>query len=245
MTDDFDFDFDVDRGRSASRTEDRESEAPQKDDGAAEEHASGNGAPADAPRSNGRSNGRRRNGAGENGSAGDGSAVDAPPPVADDDDWLSLGDEEFSPGSISPLREREDGPVGGTPGEGRQFAKEARRRAARRPSPILDLDEARERLGGDADEDGDFESLLERQPQKSGVARRGSAVRNAFRGGVESLRRVGGERIAEGRDRVQAFRERVPARVPQPRPAEDGAGKPPPPSLPRRISSRRPQKPQE
>ena len=69
----------------------------------------------------------------------------------------------------------------------------------------------------------DFESVLERQPQKSGVARRGSAIRNAAAGGVESLRRVGGERIAEGRDRVQALRERVPSSIPQPRPGRPAA----------------------
>jgi penicillin-binding protein 1A len=247
MTDDFDFDFDVDRGRSASRTEDRDQDQePVAGNGAGEQRAPENGAPP-APRRNGRRNGRRRNGSRENGSGGNGSGADVAPPI-DEDDWLSLGDDEYSPGSISPLRERDDGPAGPpTPGEGRQFAKEARRRAARRPSPILDLDEERERLEREeaADADVDFESLLERQPQKSGVARRGSAVRNAFRGGVESLRRVGGERIAEGRDRVQALRERVPARVPQPRPAGAGGdGKPPPPRLPRRISARRPRKPQ-
>ena len=86
--------------------------------------------------------------------------------------------------------------------------------------------------------------MLEHQPQKSGVARRGSAIRHAFQGGIQSLRRVGGERIAESRDRVQALREQVPARIPQPGTADGGgAGKPPPPRLPRRISSRRPRKP--
>ncbi len=252
MTDDFDFDFDVDRGRSASRTEGRE--------------------PEEAPETrNGRGNGSRANGGG-NGSRGYASrakellnrrselvyrdeeedVADAPPPAAptpfpsrpDEGDWLSLGDDDFEPGSRSPLRERDDGPAGApTPGEARNFAKEARRRASRRPSPILDLDAEREQLeSDDADPDIDFESMLEQQPQKSGVARRGSALRGAFRGGMESLRRVGGERIAEGRDRVQALRERVPS-VPQPRPAGAGDGKPPPPRLPRRISSRRPRKP--
>jgi penicillin-binding protein 1A len=161
-----------------------------------------------------------------------------------EDDWLSIGDDAFEPGSLSPLRERDDGPAGPpTPGEARNFAKEARRRASRRPSPILDFDEERARLEAEEeDEDVDFESVLERQPQKGRVARRGSAIRNAFEGGLQSLRRVGGERIAESRDRVQALRERVPARIPQPRPA-GGSGKPPPPRLPRRISARRPRKP--
>ncbi|HEY6637690.1 MAG TPA: transglycosylase domain-containing protein [Solirubrobacterales bacterium] len=162
-----------------------------------------------------------------------------------DDDWLSIGDDAFEPGSLSPLRERDDGPAGPpTPGEARNFAKEARRRASRRPSPILDFDEERARLEEaepGEDEDVDFESVLESQPQKGRVARRGSAIRNAFEGGLQSLRRVGRERVADGRDRVQALRERVPSRIPQPRPA--GAGKPPPPRLPRRISARRPRKP--
>jgi penicillin-binding protein 1A len=170
----------------------------------------------------------------------------AEPPAERDDDWLSIGDDDLGE-DITSLREHDDGPAGPpTPGEARNFAKEARRRASRRPSPILDLDRERQRLeredGADEDGDVDFESMLERQPQKSGVARRGSAVRNALKGGVESLRRVGGERIAESRGRIETLRERMPARVPTPRPAGDD-GKPPPPRLPRRISSRRPRKP--
>jgi penicillin-binding protein 1A len=235
MTDDFDFDFDLDRGRSASRTKVREPEkAPERPTN----NRGRNGA-----RTNGRSN-EDSNGH-TSGSGGNGSGSEVTPPLPADD-WLSLGDDEFSPGSLSPLRGRHDSPAGPRiPGEGRQFAKEARRRASRRPSPILDLDEERERLEREQAEeaDVDFESVLEHQPQKGRVARRGSAIRNAFEGGVQSLRRVGGERIAESRDRVQALRERVPSRIPQPRPA-DGAGKPPPPPrLPRRISSRRPRKP--
>ncbi len=262
MTDDFDFDFDVDRGRSASRTEGREpEEAPETRNGR-----------GDRSRANGGANGSPGNGAG-NGSRGYASRAkellnrrselvyqdeeedvpeEAPPPPAPapfpsrpgEGDWLSLGDDDFEPGSRSPLREADDGPAGApTPGEARNFAKEARRRASRRPSPILDLDAERAQLeSDDAEPEIDFESMLEQQPQKSGVARRGSALRGAFRGGMESLRRVGGERIAEGRDRVQALRERVPS-VPQPRPAGAGDGKPPPPRLPRRISSRRPRKP--
>ena len=218
MTDDFDFDFDVDRGRSASRTEDREP---------TEKEAPGNGIGRELPeleypeRDDGRANGSRGNGSRSNGRAnGNGKgrrrfAPTAPvPPAPDEDDWLSLGDDDFEPGSLSPLRERNDGPAGPpTPGEARNFAKEARRRASRRPSSILDLDEERARLEREEAEEAevDFESVLEHQPQKSGVARRGSAIRHAFQGGIQSLRRVGGERIAESRDRVQAFRERVPS----------------------------------
>jgi penicillin-binding protein 1A len=167
------------------------------------------------------------------------------PGEAADDDWLSFGGDTFEPGSLSPLRERDDGPAGPpTPGEARNFAREARRRASRRPRDILDFDEERarlERADEAANEDDDFESVLATQPQKGRVARRGSAIRNAFENGLQGLRRVGKERIEESRDRVSALRERVPTRIPQPRPAGDG--KPPPPRLPRRISSRRPRKP--
>jgi penicillin-binding protein 1A len=248
MTDDFDFDFDLDRGRSASRTEDREPDQSVERNGSADA-SRGNGAGGNGSRRNGgrRSATRTRPKLVRGDAPNRDSAATAPPGEPAEDDWLSHGDDEFTPGYLSPLRQRDDGPAGPpTPGEGRQFAKEARRRAARRPSPILDLDVERKRLEreGVEDEDVDFEDLLERQPQKSRVARSGSALRSAVRGGIESLRRVGGERIAESRDRVQALRERVPARIPQPRPA-DGAGKPPPPPrLPRRISSRRPRKPQ-
>ena len=168
------------------------------------------------------------------------------PGEAADDDWLSFGGDAFEPGSLSPLRERDDGPAGPpTPGEARNFAKEARRRASRRPSPILDLDEERARLeqaDREEDEDVDFESVLATQPQKSRVARSSAAVRSAFEDGLRGLRRVGSERIAESRDRVHALRERVPARVPKPH-TDGGAGKPPPPRLPRRINARRPRKP--
>ena len=77
----------------------------------------------------------------------------------------------------------------------------------------------RERLEAEQPEEAaaDFESVLERQPQKGRVARRGSAIRNAFEHSVESLRRVGGERIAESRDRVHALRERMPSSIPKPR----------------------------
>src|SRR3954447_6584833 len=254
MTDDFDFDFDVNRGRSASRTEDREQdqqapgngngrELPELDHSGADE---GNGSNGD----NEKPRRRRRNGNGND--RGNGSRRFVPPPPEakpgepGEGDWLSFGDDDFSPGVRSPLGDRDDGPAGPpTPGEARNFAKEARRRASRRPSPILDLDVERERLESEDSEDVDFESVLEKQPQKSGVARRGSAIRNAVAGSVQSLRKVGGERIADSRDRVQALRERVPSSLPQARTASAGGdGKPPPPRLPRRISSRRPRKPQ-
>src|SRR3954451_15205146 len=260
MTDEFDFDFDVDRGRSASRTEDREQD----------QQAPGNGDGRELPdldysetrkgrddnAGNGRTRRKRTNGNGNGSGRGNGSRrftqppppgpAPTKPPEQDDGDWLSFGDDDFTPGARSPLSERDDGPAGPpTPGEARTFAKEARRRASRRPSPILDLDVERERLEKDeAAEDIDFESVLENQPQKSGVARRGSALRSAVSGGIESLRRVGGERIADSRDRVQALRERVPSSIPQVGTSTAGGdGEPPPPRLPRGISSRRPRRP--
>src|SRR4051812_8095557 len=245
MTEDFDFDFDVDRGRSASRTE---SHDPASADGEAPEtprrtrngrDGNGNGSRANGTTGNGSGNGSRGYAARakdllerrsellyeDEGGDGAASRQDSERPRTPrttgepgTDDWLSIGDDVFEPGSLSPLRQRDDGPAGPpTPGEARNFAKEARRRASRRPSPILDFDVERERLESEDAErpdDVDFESVLERQPQKSGVARRGFALRNAVMGGVQGLRRVGGERIAGSRDRVQALRERVPAGLP-------------------------------
>src|SRR4051812_17835857 len=258
MTEEFDFDFDVNRGRSASRTEDREQDHEAPGNGSGRElldlNYSETGKDNGESGGNGRARRRRSNGNGNSRGNGTRRFTQPPPPgparteppEPDDGDWLSFGDDDFTPGARSPLSERDDGPAGPpTPGEARTFAKEARRRASRRPSPILDLDVERERLEKDeAAEDIDFESVLENQPQKSGVARRGSALRNAVSGGIESLRRVGGERIADSRDRVQALRERVPSSIPQVGTSTAGGdGKPPPPRLPRRISSRRPRKP--
>src|SRR5829696_2137469 len=274
MTEDFEFDFDVDRGRSASRTDSDEPEdAGESTERERRFRGNGSTGNVNGARTNGsRGNG---SGNGSSGYAArakellerrsellyeeEDEAPDAPvpppsrrerarqePPIERaDDDWLSFGGDVFEPGSLSPLRERDDGPAGPpTPGEARNFAREARRRASRRPSSILDFDEERarlERAEREEDQDVDFESVLATQPQKGRVARSGSILRGAFEHGLQGLRRVGKERIAEGRDRVSALRERVPAQVAQPRPA--GAGKPPPPRLPRRISSRRPRKP--
>jgi penicillin-binding protein 1A len=275
MTDDFEFDFDVDRGRSASRTEsgDPEDSGDATDrrrsrggDGSrangSTERGSGNGSDSGAGGYAARAK-QLLDRRGELLYTDEDEGSDGVPPVrpprrkppepesprrpgeAADDDWLSFGGDTFEPGSLSPLRERDDGPAGPpTPGEARNFAREARRRASRRPRDILDFDEERarlERADEAANEDDDFESVLATQPQKGRVARRGSAIRNAFENGLQGLRRVGKERIEESRDRVSALRERVPTRIPQPRPAGDG--KPPPPRLPRRISSRRPRKP--
>jgi penicillin-binding protein 1A len=276
MTDDFDFDFDVERGRSASRTKSREPEeaSPAGDDREPAEPDFGfdqPDPPADAPerpREGGNGNGARgyadrakdllkRRSDLVYGDEGNGRSR----PDDDEGDWLSLADDGRDAPDLDSLTEHDDGPAGPrTPREGRNFAKEARRRASRRPSPLLDLDAGEDLPPEPAESehgDVDFESLLERQPQKSGVARRGSAVRSALRGGLENLRRVGSERIAESRERIAgsrersrermvALRERVPARVPT-RPAGPGTqtdgGKLPPPRLPRRISSRRPRKP--
>ena len=93
--------------------------------------------------------------------------------------------------------------------------------------------------------------MLEQQPQKSGIARRRTSLLYGFReigegareraGHARELLRGGGARLREGGKRLSALRERVPTRVVKPAPG--GAGKPPPPSLPRRIRSRRPGRP--
>ena len=178
MTDDFDFDFDLSRGRSGSPTQSNGSgepaddagdvELPERDLGSERTADRGNAKP---PRRNGKSrNGgtrrRRQNGAGE------GSTPAQTP--QDPDDWLGLTDAPEG-GDLESLAKPDDGPAGPpTPHEARNFAKEARRRASRRPSPLLDLNGETE-AAPDANEDNepiDFESVLKRQPQKSGVARR-------------------------------------------------------------------------
>src|SRR4029077_1484499 len=154
MTDDFDFDFDVDRGRSASRTENRDTEKEAPGNGNSRElpeldygEANGGDGADDRsrrPRGNGNGNGRG------NGSRRFAPPAPAEPGVPDEGDWLSIGDDDFSPGARSPLRERDDGPAGPpTPGEARNSAKEARRRASRRPSPILYPREEEERTEGE------------------------------------------------------------------------------------------------
>src|SRR3954453_7501165 len=269
---DFDFDVDRGRSASRTESHDPASadgdapETPRRSRNGRDGNGNGNGngSPANGTTGNGSGNGARGYAARakdllerrsellyeDEGGGGAASRQDSERPrtprATDEpgrDDWLSLRDDVFEPGSLSPLRQRDDGPAGPpTPGEARNFAKEARRRASRRPSPILDFDEERARLErAESDEDGDFESTLASQPQKGRVARGGSAVRGAFDNGLHSLRRVGRERISDSRDRVSALRERVPTRIPQPSPA--GPGKPPPPRLPRRISARRPRKP--
>jgi penicillin-binding protein 1A len=252
MTEEFDFDFDVDRGRSASRTDSGDREEPRNGDGERSGAPNGNG----GGNGNGNGNGSRsyasraRDLLDRRGELlyADEEESERPSDIPSDEpgtgDWLSIGDDDFEPGSLSPLRRRDDGPAGPpTPGEARNFAKEARRRASRRPSPILDFDEERSRLErAEQDEDGaDFEDVLASQAQKGRVARGGTALRGAFGNGLQSLRRVGRERIDESRDRVSALRERIPTQIPQP--SMGGDGKPPPPRLPRRISSRRPRKP--
>jgi penicillin-binding protein 1A len=286
MTDDFDFDFDVNRGRSAAGTQSGESEeAPEEkarrprggaDAGDLDFGFGGSGTPetrgdgGNGARGNGRGNGRD-SGSGNGGRSYVTRAKDllnrAPDLLyADDEDDPPAEEPEAPEGparreSPAPEELPEVPPRRGRPGtslESRTFAKEARRRAARRPAPPgddLGFDpESEAPAREDEEQDVDFESMLERQPQKSGMARRGAAVVYGLREGLEGLKRVGGERLAEGRGRIEALRERVPPGPPgvpsapprrplpgQARPA--GGGGKPPPRLPRRISSRRPRKP--
>src|SRR4051812_28164335 len=162
MTEDFDFDFDVDRARSASRTESRDTEPADGDAPAtgrrSRKGTNGNGSRGNGTPGNGSANGGRgyaarakelldRRGELLYEDQDERDGVEAPSPRASDpprsprftdepgtDDWLSVGDDVFEPGNLSPLRQRDDGPAGPpTPGEARNFAKEARRRASRRP----------------------------------------------------------------------------------------------------------------
>ncbi len=164
--------------------------------------------------------------------------------LGEDEDWLDLTDDAGGGDGLDSLADDQDpGPAGPrTPGEGRALAREARQRATggggRRSSALLR-------------DDLDFEDVLERQPQKSGIARRRTSLLYGFREIGEGIReragharerlRDGRERLRDGRERLSALRERVPSRIAEPVPG--GAGKPPPPSLPRRIRSRRPGRP--
>jgi len=150
------------------------------------------------------------------------------------DDWLDLGGEELGADDLGTIAAPDDGPAGPpTPREGRELARGARLRATGRG------------------EDGDFEDLLAHQPQKSEVAKRGSAIVYGLRGllddGKHRLRdgaaalRGGAGALRGGRERISALRERVPASIPRPGSAE---GAPPPPRLPKRLGSGRPRKPE-
>jgi penicillin-binding protein 1A len=136
-----------------------------------------------------------------------------------------------------PRREEHSARDAGEPGrpptsEGRALAREARQRATKQ-SPFVeeafeeDLDAGRRR-----DPDLDFESVLEHQPQKSGISRRGSAVLYRLRGLLE----VGRERLGDARYRFEELRTRVPEIRPG---SADGKT---PPKLPTRIRSGRPRR---
>jgi penicillin-binding protein 1A len=258
MTDDFDFDFDVNRGRSAAGTEAREEaedartrahDPPEHENGAglpeldfsleepeelkgSGDGSDGSGSPQIRPRGNG------------SGATGARAYDDrpqrtpAPPPPASDDlggeNWFGLDDDDdMVDRELASLATPDDGPAGPpTPLEGRTFAKEARQRAARRSSTF------------GTDDDADFETVLLRQPQKSGVAKRSSALLHGFRelgDGLRERAREGRERLRDGRGAIEALRERVPEIR---RPTAPGDGKPPPPKLPTRIRSGRPRRPQ-
>ena len=81
----------------------------------------------------------------------------------------------------------------------------------------------------------DFESVLESQPQKSGIARRGSAVVYGLRGLLDH----GRERVRGAGERIGELRERVPSGRPETAAGGDGIR---PPRLPKRMGSRRPRK---
>ena len=232
MTDrdtDFDFDFQV--------------QPDQEDDGTGrpdDERANGaNGAGGNGSHDAGELAYREEKDAAPNG--GNGSfepPAPSPPadPVEGEDDWLSLADDHPADEGLDSLPTPDDVPVDPpTPGEGRSLARDARRRATHRQA---------------ADDGEDFEALLESQPQKSGMARRTSAISHGFRDVLDG----GRERLKGSRETLKKGRARFGGlhlphlRIPGPnagtRPQVDGNGNRVPPQLPRRISSRRPRKPQ-
>jgi penicillin-binding protein 1A len=160
--------------------------------------------------------------------------IPSPEPLASDDvdeDWLGGPEDGDGAGPIEAPAESDLSPRPPTT-EGRELARQARKRATQ-PSPFVeeafqeDAEQRRRRL----DEDVDFEDLLEHQPQKSGVARRGSAVLYGLRGLVEG----GRERLVDARYRFEELRARIPLR-----PGSSGTRQPP--KLPTRVRSGRPRR---
>jgi membrane peptidoglycan carboxypeptidase len=279
MTDsDFDFDFDVERGRrspgAAAAGPNGSGRSKRNGDRAATPHS-----PATEPPPLVYEDGELDDRAAASDEAGDGLPFEPPepdpsptparallrrfrrsddataerpdPPAADpDDDWLSLGDD-LGAADLDSLTDSEQGPAGPpTPGEGRELARRASRRAGGRAVARAAGNSMAGRSmpgaehgtdAGGADQIGaDFEQLLEEQPQKSTAARRGSAVIYGLRGLLDD----GRERLRGGRQRVGALKERIPDSFPRPSSAAGGNGAPPPPpKLPKRLSSRRPRKP--
>ena len=156
------------------------------------------------------------------------------------DDWLSLADDQPEESGLDSLPAPDDVPADPpTPGEGRSLARDARRRATNHKRPA---------------DDTDFEALLESQPQKSGMARRTSAISGGFRdlmdggrqrllGSKEALH-TGREKLKKGRARLGDMNLNVPAPGSDRQVQVDQNGNRVPPQLPRRVSSRRPRKPQ-
>jgi penicillin-binding protein 1A len=241
MTDsdtDFDFDFQVnDQGDGKGRpVDDREN-----GDGDSNGHAANGSGAGELVR------GDRENGSFEPPEPAQPPRAPAEPPAGNggdpDEDWLSLADDDLADSDLDSLAEHDEGPAGPpTPGEGRSLAREARRRATQRPGPERG-----------EDDDGDFESLLESQPQKSGMARRSSAISGGFRdlldGGRDRLKgsrkklQSGREKLQSGKTRLGDMNLQIPGPGAAAQPQVDGNGAKPP-QLPRRISARRPRKPQ-
>ncbi len=250
MTDDFDFDFDVNRGGSSSGT--RPTPDADPPEGSPADGNGADGAPGpfeglDLDLDRPSSPRRRRRSAGFRAKRGNGARrrASAPPsreaPPEDGrngggEDWLSLTDDDLGRADLDSIAPPDSGPAGPpTPAEGRALARSARRRATGRDA---------------VDGDDDFEALLERQPQKSEVARRSAAIvyglrgllddgKQRLRGGARTLR-DGTSAVRGTRNGLSALRERVPSPL-RPAPSDGGV---PPPRLPKRLGSRRPRKPQ-
>jgi penicillin-binding protein 1A len=162
-----------------------------------------------------------------------------------EEDWLGTAGDDGGGDGLQSFPDTETDTGGApprTPREGRNLARDSRKRAAQRRA------EGRDRVGpGDVP----FESLLERQPQKSRTMRRATplldAVRDAVGGGVERLK--DGAQIV--RERAGGLRELRPRPAGPRRSNGDGAevatdagsgGAKGPPRI-GRLASRRPQRP--
>jgi penicillin-binding protein 1A len=236
MTDnprDFDFDFQVDQGRAekSGRVKDgspangngsaRGAATPRdpEDLDAPERTGNGSAAPSSPPR-------LRRRKAGSGGGDGNGRTTRKP----------GRADGNGRPGNL--LRRARPSRSGRA---GNGSSPKAPRPTRRTPRPPRDRNGRRRVAGRERVERGDvpFESLLERQPQKSKAIRRATplldAVREAVGGGVERIK-YGAEVVREGGERL---RDLSPHRRTE---TETGEGAAPRPPRIGRLASRRPRR---
>ena len=260
MTDrDFDFDFDVDRDAASARERTT---------------TMGTAAPARRPRRSNASNGSGASGDDErppvarpDEDAGFDPLVEDPPPARrfsrssenpvtharppvspSDPDWLSMAEDDLGEEGFESIPDAgsEPGPAGPpTPGEGRELARTARRRAT--GEDAIDAD-----AGADGDGDGDGAVPPMDEPGATASAAAEGRGRTALYG-LRGLLDDGRERLQGGRGAIGRLREKVPTTLPRPasggfgrrRSGNGSGGDGPPPRvkmLPKRVGSRRPRK---